>query len=64
MGEIIDNIKNAAAGKPYGGPDNNVQNSNTQTPIMGKPQILKHSLDSIEPLINNPMKLNENAIKD
>ena len=61
MGEIIDNIKKAAEGKPYGGADNNVHTSNTQTPIMGNPQILKHSLDSIEPFINSPMKLNENA---
>lgn len=61
MGEILDNIKAAASGNPYAGSGTrNTQTSGNATPIMGSPDILKHSLDSY-PIMSNPMTLNENG---
>lgn len=59
MGELIDSIKNAAAGTPYKGNGTNIQITDGNTkPIVGKPITLNHSLDSQE-VLGKPMMLNE-----
>ena len=66
MGEILDNLKAAASGTPYTGSGiSNTQTGGNTTPIMGSPDILRHSLDSnplvSNPIMSNPMNLNENG---
>ena len=61
MGEIIDNLKAAASGNPYTGSGaSNTHTSGETIPIMGQPDILRHSLDS-NSIMTNPLNLNENG---
>ncbi len=47
MGDILENINNAENGNPYigsgEGNSNTLHTSENQPPLMGPPQILKHS---------------------
>lgn len=62
MGDILDNIKAAASGNPYAGEGtDDIKACDSQSPIMGSPAILRHSLYG-NPVIMNPMTLNENGL--
>ena len=60
MGDINDNIKAASNGNPYTGDGITSLPSKEHTPIMGQPDILKHSLDS-QPIMSKPTMLNESG---
>ena len=62
MGDIIDNLKAATSGNPYtGSGTSDTQISGGQAPIMGSPDILRHSLDS-NPFMSNAISLNEDGL--